>query len=654
MGLVLDNGCWVNPNWVPGTPGIFATVIGVSDYPYLDGSEASYLMEPLKASALTAFRFFEWLEREHLLSGCPVAKVWLLLAPSPEELVVEPALPNTASPTFNNIKDAVLEWRAAIDELDAEDAKKSMGFFFFSGHGLEVQTDNQVLLPTDYLRFKNQLNDAVPTNNLKVGNADLQVGSLFLFLDACRNDNSRLRAKGVKGTDILTPVIADDANIDFCCQFVYATSTSLEAYQRRDPAKGISIFGEALLTGLRGTPDMELVQDHQRRLINFEPLQKFLKRRVPAILKTIDPNASQSVRAFGSYDDFSLAELPAGVPIPAPVPVGVLAAPEVLGFTRSVSSETTASTQIPADYNLAHDMFGHEYATGFAQSLFLFDLDKQVPISRDAMEVLKVEMDETEFQYRFEFRLPIDSPVWVVDPRDQKNPVCALLPRSSDNPRYSLEVTFDPNYPWNVLKIEAGFGALKSVTTSIEHFYSEAERVWTHYELGNRKISQQHAQALIEIGMMKEEAPLPATLALGLLVQQGMDRDIFGWPENLMNWFPTIPDGPSIWLAQLLRYRPAKRSSIQTALEEMASRGLPWFTPSFEMGRSALDAVILLDDPHLTELAQQCAERFEAVARFYVPGGQFVTLVGDGSREEAVNWGAAMAYQSPRMALEDA
>lgn len=393
---------------------------------------------------------------------------------------------------------------------------------------------------------------------------------------------------------------------------------------------------------------MELVQDHGRRLINFEPLQKFLKRRVPAILKTIDPKASQNVRAFGSFDDFSLAELPVGAPIPAPTPTSDLAAPEIMGFTKSVSAGAVEELRIPQNYQLAHDIFGHEYATGFAQNLFLFDLDHQLPIPLDEMQILEVARDESEFQYRVDFRLPSGSPVWVVDPRDEENPFCSLCPRSSDHPRYSLEVTFDADEPGRIVRMEAGFAALKSASDIIEHAYSEAERVWTHYEQGNRKISQEHAQALVEIGMMKQIAPLPATLALGLLVQQGMDRGIIGWPENLMNWFPEIPDGPSIWLAQLLRYRPSARPEIQIALEAMASRGLPWFSPSFEMGRGALDAVALLSDPDLTQLAERCAERFEAAARFYVPGAQFVTLAGDGAREEAVKWGAAVAEESTR------
>jgi hypothetical protein len=59
-------GLWENPTWRPGTPGLFAVVIGVSAYDHLRGGSGeqaadSYDLGQLFVSASTAFRFFQWL-----------------------------------------------------------------------------------------------------------------------------------------------------------------------------------------------------------------------------------------------------------------------------------------------------------------------------------------------------------------------------------------------------------------------------------------------------------------------------------------------------------------------------------------------------------------------------------------------------------------
>jgi len=68
-------GLWVNKAWRAGTPGTFAMVIGISDYATLDGGLESLTLGKLPVSALSAFRFFEWLENEYFVSGCPLAGV---------------------------------------------------------------------------------------------------------------------------------------------------------------------------------------------------------------------------------------------------------------------------------------------------------------------------------------------------------------------------------------------------------------------------------------------------------------------------------------------------------------------------------------------------------------------------------------------------
>src|SRR5689334_16866867 len=97
VGMALEEsgsrpGLWINPQWHSGRPGTFAIVMGVSVYSHLSGAarpedEApeTYGLGQLAVSALTAFRFFEWLRHRYRNPSAPIAKCWLLLSPTLEE-----------------------------------------------------------------------------------------------------------------------------------------------------------------------------------------------------------------------------------------------------------------------------------------------------------------------------------------------------------------------------------------------------------------------------------------------------------------------------------------------------------------------------------------------------------------------------------------
>src|SRR5437660_9120520 len=92
-------GLWMNPQWSDKTPGTFAVVIGVSAYDYLAGGSGptaptTYNLGQLTVSALTAFRFFEWLQNAYSVAGCPLARCWLLVSPTREEQAIAPGLGN--------------------------------------------------------------------------------------------------------------------------------------------------------------------------------------------------------------------------------------------------------------------------------------------------------------------------------------------------------------------------------------------------------------------------------------------------------------------------------------------------------------------------------------------------------------------------------
>jgi hypothetical protein len=135
-------GLFVNPGWEPGTPGAFAVIIGVSDYPYLrDGSEwrpgdETYGLGQLFVSAATATAFFDWFSDRYDFRSTPPARCWLLLSPNAEELAAAGAGDSGAAPaTLENCELALQAWYAAMEESGPA-APDSRGYFFFSGHGL--------------------------------------------------------------------------------------------------------------------------------------------------------------------------------------------------------------------------------------------------------------------------------------------------------------------------------------------------------------------------------------------------------------------------------------------------------------------------------------------------------------------------------------
>src|SRR5690606_23393004 len=116
------------------------------------------------------------------------------LAPTPAELAHEPKLgEHCLSPTLQHCEDAIGAWYATMKGLDDQSAAKSRSFFFFSGHGLQVTEDCQILLPQDYLRPPAENVDrALSTQNLANGVKPLKTPHHFFFLDACRNDHNNL------------------------------------------------------------------------------------------------------------------------------------------------------------------------------------------------------------------------------------------------------------------------------------------------------------------------------------------------------------------------------------------------------------------------------------------------------------------------------
>ncbi|HET8774702.1 MAG TPA: caspase family protein [Thermoanaerobaculia bacterium] len=303
-------GVFADPAWKGDRPATFAVIIGASRYPHLDGTAKTYLLEQLTVSALTAYRVFDWLRAQYRYSPAPLAKCWVLLAPTGEELQYAKAqdpgfadvLKHAARPTFDACRDATRAWFRTMLDLPKAVARDSRSVFYFSGHGLEITLDRQILLPSDYLR-SGFLNDSLSVPNIRNGCGVLEVRDQFFFLDACRNDHESLRAKNIRGAVILDEPEPKEMNPDRNSALVYASAAGTRAFSPLHPSEGLSIFGHALVEGLTGTPDVELKCDDRECAIHLYSLHRFIKRRVPALLKARGATVQQRIPLDGPFID---------------------------------------------------------------------------------------------------------------------------------------------------------------------------------------------------------------------------------------------------------------------------------------------------------------------------------------------------------------
>lgn len=307
-----DSALWVNPDWDGTGPGTFALVIGVSRYEFLNGSRDSFSLGQLHVSALTAYRFFRWLQDQYRHPRVPLACCWLLLSPTDAERQVEPAMPNTPAPTFNNCSRAIGDWFEKMRRLDPNAVQQSRSIFFFSGHGCEVMPGRQMLLPCNYLEPPQQLvNQTLSTENISTGLWALAVPEHFLFVDACRNDNEDLRAASPGGTQVLNvtgpryrPLSTVRSTI------VYATGPGAAAWEPTDPSRGLSVFGQALMEALLGRPNMQTVSEGGQNWITFRGLEDFLDPRVSDLLIASGSRVKQPVMIWGSTNKINICVAP--------------------------------------------------------------------------------------------------------------------------------------------------------------------------------------------------------------------------------------------------------------------------------------------------------------------------------------------------------
>jgi hypothetical protein len=626
---------WTNDTWKPDQPGTFAVIIGVSEYSFLDGSPLHFGLGSLFVSALTARRFFEWLVSTYRWTECSVAKCWLLLAPTPEELAVVPNLAqNAILPTFAACEEAINEWRTEMSNLTPAVAKRSRSFFFFSGHGLEVLPERQVLLPMDYRSPKTpSLNRAVSTQNVAFGlrAASVNVPLHFVVVDACRNDHNNLGYnKPLEGAAILDEPSIRGVNPDAFVPILYASAAGTQAFQDGDPALGPSYFGEALLEGLAAKglkPDCS----SGVCLVDLVRLRPFIERRIVEIVQRRHGRVlNQRARVCGDQTEEGVTEVPTPLDRQPAKETGPLMVAEILPIGMPPSERLRPT---PANARRAHDFFGSERITEmWLRGSQVFDYQEQqwLPNGQD-IEIVGMQRSENATEFQFDLTIPnakADRSYWF-EFRDEVQVVGCVLPIDQDaRTRFRFDMEFATE-PRAVTRLDV------SVSPENEGDLGLAARLWlASSEFSSRDaVSMRSAMIPRRAELQRRSFPLVALITASVLLKYRLWDDAQSWLTDVPQF---VPDAAVIRSELALRVG-ASDWAYKHALENFLSldgRPLPSMaeTAGYALQQAKTfraDAALSVEE-HAT--IQRLYARLVSCLGLFRAGGLFASFAGPAER----------------------
>jgi Caspase domain len=683
-------GRWRNPAWTPGSPGAFAVIIGVSSYKHLPGGTGvtaaqTYGLPQLAVSAYTAYSFFNWLSEEYSVNECPLAKVWLLLSPTDKEIAKAPTIVNNAcDATFSNCSDAISECRNEMRALTAESGGKSRFFFLFSGHGLEKETDNQILLPSDYLAPPGEnINQAISTGNLWKGLGALPVSRLYYFIDACRSDASELRDFDITGAPILAPSLAYRSNPDLVSPIQYATASGTTAWQPPDPARGISFFGQALIEGLKATPHYK--PEPPCDILVYD-LNRYITKRVDEMLST--GTERQRVRMGGGVADGVVTSVggvgtpPAGPPPVAPVPgppvgpaitAGVQVSTAInADFFKDLGAQKLEVSYASANENLLlqsalHSITDSERMEDLLRSVNIYSLTKREWLDpKSACKITKFERGEKRADdtpdrtraYRLTVSFSVSADSYWLQVTDQKRRTACVLPGDIIGDGYyghpvefQIEIDLGPETAGEMMTVRR-FEPMLALEN--HGWLGDAAKLWSVYRRRNAKdacewfLSSGNPELAINILDGKMGSPLGATVAAILLIRArkflNQNQELvarfpylragasqWDWIGNLAKWFPYLSDGAVFWNEVLWDGTSTQipgghvPETVGRNFQFLASQILPYTVEAQNYLASQVedafqDSAILPPDA--------LVERIKQARRFLLPTGLFATFSG--------------------------
>jgi hypothetical protein len=622
---------WQDTDWDGRSPGTFAVVIGVSRYDHLPGGGGepapdAFDLPQLHVSALTAYRFWQWLRDEYRLPGCPLVRGWLLLSPTAAEVAQEPVLagiPVEDRPTFDRCAAAVADLYDAADRLEPDVARASRLLFFFSGHGMEVDPKQQVLLPCDYLRPPAGLvNRALSVTNLLAGLSVLPARTHLFFLDACRNDHVRLRLNGASlhGMEVLNTYAATYANPDLEAAVLYATATGTQAFQPTDAANGPSLFGRALLEGLDEPPADVRKCEGPTCAVGMRALSGYIKRRVTQLLAEHGATVKQPVRLGGEFEDVVVTEVAAGGPEAAPPPPVAHTRRSAFDVATDASALGTAGFGANTDVG---DPFADEAMASIWAGRRVISVGHDDTVG-DAVPhtLLRVERHRTA-AYRLLLRMDGGpAPAYRVELGDSWSRFTCTLPWTGFGTRYVLEVGRDDQGRLAEFEVDLdeANGGLLGRAAQAWRIYRDVDAAGAARRLDD--------SAIEAVAAGESESPLPAVIAalLQLGLRRSLRRDVL---EDVAMLYPGWGDLRVLVVEALLRADPALGTqTIAGVLTQLRGCPVPFTTEMLGFADAQCNYLSrrLAVDPAAAALIDDFSTQIRAVLRRLRPGGLFRVL----------------------------
>jgi len=650
-------GLWRETEWTKDTPGVYALVVGVSAYPFLEGGATpapdTYGLGQLISSASTAARLFDWLRSSFRRQNLPVVWCYLLLSPTTEERARFDAegLTHYAEPTYANLRTAIQAWTGNVPaNPPASDGSRTL--FFFSGHGVQSNRKG-VLLPSDYLDpalGNPDFQNCIGVDDLREWMEESPVAEHVALLDACRNEFSPLASRGASAHGVF-PKSPPTTAPPLVAASLASTSPNAVAYQM--PGHPVTFFGQAVLEALGGSAAGGAAR------LEFSQFVDYVKPRVNMLLKEATGQPlEQAVRQRLEGDDFVVTEIAPALGFGAPPETS--RAPGMALPDRSADVQDALRArfddalevrdpirlgELARSFAEAHRRFGHEHATfpwvdGRAE---LYSLEDGQPCSA-AATIHRVMRNDASFIVQVDLALdPRRGGVLLVfqgADHVQRERLAVALPtdqyeRVPVRLTLSIERVGDASWP-KLQKLEARLGP-SDWSPHYEYLWSLAREA----DLGSLRKAAERAEPerLKAAAQDKQAAETAAAAGMLLLGRLGRIADVHDWTRNLMRWFPWMPDGAVLW-AESLR-SAVRRGETQpfgvadpiaemlAALGELASRGVPYFADSLDLAESLVAYLRRagLSDPQREQLL--AFERWLGRAlAITVPAGHFLVVPG--------------------------
>jgi caspase domain-containing protein len=232
---------------VQNQPRLHAFVIGVGDYPHLNGGTGQLAREALGLSQITTPRYTapaiaEWILTQYRNTLCPLGSLEMLISPSTSIHVRGNGLIPVESAIMSRVESSFNAWFQRVSAHP-----QNLALFYFCGHGLWTST--QFLLPEDFgdPSVANNWKNCIDFDGMRRGMFTSPAQTQLFFIDACRETPfGILTQTNVSGDPLIT---GNSLSTISCSSTYYATSSGQKAY---GIDKDVTYFGKGLLSCLNG------------------------------------------------------------------------------------------------------------------------------------------------------------------------------------------------------------------------------------------------------------------------------------------------------------------------------------------------------------------------------------------------------------------